>query len=305
MYLGDSPAVGTMSRVLRKSGIMDVIRDLGIELVPFRTPVEVPVPGDSVYRSLFLAREALGFDLIINLPRFKTHGMMTLTLSVKNMFGTVVGAAKPAWHFKTMEPGRFADLLLDIWKILQPGLNILDGITAMEGNGPGAGGDPFSLGLLMASPSALALDNAAGEIAGVSPREHPVLRRALDRGFEGAGPDSFRVIGIDIEQVKRPFLLPMSTAKVDGKLPDWMNRPLRKTLGVFPVLETERCTSCGQCASICPMDAIALFDEKRGGGVVDRGICINCYCCQEVCPEGAIDLIPGRLLRILKSFHMA
>ena len=305
VYLGDSPAVGSMSRVLRKSGNMEVVRDLGVELVPFLTPVKVPVPGGGVFRSLFLAREALGFDLIINLPRFKTHGMMTLTLSVKNMFGTVVGAAKPAWHLKTRGPGRFADLLLDVWSVLQPGLNILDGITAMEGNGPGAGGAPFPLGLLLASSSALALDNAAGEIAGISLREHPILRRALDRGFESARPDSFRVIGVDMEEVKRPFLLPVSTANVDDKLPDWMNRHLRKSLGIFPELKGKRCTSCGQCVSICPMNAIALFDGKRGGGIVDKRTCINCYCCQEVCPEGAIDLVPGRLLRILKVVNMA
>jgi len=304
VFLGDSPAVGSMSRVLRKSGIMDVIRDLGIKPVSFRTPVKVPVPDGGVYRSLFLAREAVGFDQIINLPRFKTHSMMMLTLSVKNMFGTVVGVAKPGWHLQAVETGRFADLLLDVWRALEPGLNVLDGITAMEGNGPGSG-DPFPLGLLLASSSAMALDHVAGEIACVQARSHPILTRALDRGIEGAGPGSFRVVGVGIEEVKRPFVLPVSASRVDYQLPAWMKRRLKRSLSSFPVLKEERCTSCGQCASICPMNAITLHGGDRGGGVVEKEKCINCYCCQEICPERAIDLVPGRLLKVFRRIGMA
>jgi uncharacterized protein (DUF362 family)/NAD-dependent dihydropyrimidine dehydrogenase PreA subunit len=303
-FLGDSPALGSLSGVLRKSGIMDVIKDLNVRLVPFRTPVQFPVPDGGVHRSLFLAKEAAEFDLIINLPRFKTHGMMTLTLAVKNMFGAVVGTAKPGWHLQTARQSRFADMLLDLWRALPPRLNVLDGIIAMEGNGPGSG-DPFSLGLLLASTSALALDQVAGEIARVPPEKHPLLHRARVRRIAGSEPEHVRVTGVDVGEAARAFVLPSSVSRVDYRLPVWLNRRLRKSLNTFPDLKQGRCTSCGRCNDVCPVEAITLYDRDQGGGIVNREKCINCFCCQEICPEGAIDLIPGRLLRLLKMVGAA
>lgn len=304
VFLGDSPAVGSLSGVLRKSGIMDVVKAFNVQLVPFRTPVKVPVPDGGVSRLMLLASEATKFDLIINLPRFKTHGMMVLTLAVKNMFGTVVGAAKPGWHLQAAQQSRFADMLLDIWRALPPSLNILDGITAMEGNGPGSG-DPVNLGLLLASSSALALDQVAGEIAEVPPEKHPVLYRARIRGIVGSQPEHVRVKGVDIREVARTFVLPESASIVDCRIPMWLNRRLRKSLNTFPDLGPGNCTSCSQCTAVCPVDAITLHGNGRSGGVVNRRKCINCFCCQEVCPEGAIELVPGKLLRFLKKVNLA
>jgi uncharacterized protein (DUF362 family) len=206
VHLGDSPAVRSLAGVLKKTGIMPVVRELGIQMVPFRTPERIPVPDGGVYRSFLLAGEAIRYDLILNLPKFKTHGMMTLTLAVKNMFGTVVGAAKPGWHLQASETTRFADMLLDVWRALPPGLNIMDGITAMEGNGPGSG-DPLDLGLLMASPSALAMDAVAGSIAGLGHERHPVLYQARVRDLQGAEIDQIQVLGDVVEDVRRAFVL--------------------------------------------------------------------------------------------------
>ena len=304
VYLGDSPAVGSLAGILKKTGIMPVVQELGIQMVPFRTPVAIPVPDGGVYKSFLLAEEATRYDLILNLPKFKTHGMMTLTLAVKNMFGTVVGAAKPGWHLQARETARFADMLLDIWRALPPGLSIMDGIIAMEGNGPGSG-DPLDLGLLMASPSALAMDAVAGPIAGLAIERHPVLYQAWVRGLEGVQSDQIQVLGEAVEDVRRVFVLPKSASRVDFRLPDWMNRAMRKSLNSFPRLNPDLCTTCGECASICPADAITLFDKPRTGGIVDKDKCISCFCCQEVCPERAIDIVPGRLLRVLKKVNLA
>lgn len=304
VYLGDSPAVGSMAGVLKRTGITPVVEELGIEAVPFRTPVLFPVPEGGVYRSFLLAEEACRFDLIINLPKFKTHSMMTLTLAVKNMFGTVVGAAKPGWHLQARDPARFADMLLDLWRTLPPGLSIMDGIIAMEGGGPNAG-DPVDLGLVLASPSALAMDTVGGAIAGLAVEKHPVLYQAMIRGLKGAGDEQVQLLGEALEDVRRTFILPNSTSRMDLRLPVWINRSLRRSLNSFPCLSTERCTSCGQCATICPADAIALNGKPANGGKVDKNKCISCFCCQETCPEKAIDIVPGRLLRVLKKVNLA
>lgn len=304
VHLGDSPAVGSLVRVLKRTGIMAVVHELGIRMVPFRTPVQVPVPAGGVYRSFLLAEEAARYDLVLNLPKFKTHGMMTLTLAVKNMFGTVVGAAKPGWHFQASDTVRFADMLLDVWRALPPGLSVMDGITAMEGNGPGSG-DPVDLGIIMASPSALAMDAVAGPIAGLAIERHPVLYQARIRGLEQASSDQIQVLGEAVRDVRRAFVLPKSASRMDYRLPGWMRRSMRKSLNSFPCLSPELCTTCGNCTAICPTDAITLHDKPRTGGTVDKDKCISCFCCQEVCPERAIDIVPGRLLRILKKVNLA
>jgi len=303
-FLGDSPAAVSMSRVLKRSGINKVVRDLGIQTVDFRRPVKVPVPGKGGRRFLFLAREALGFDLIINLPRFKTHSRMVLSLSVKNMFGTVVGTGKAGWHLEAEGTEPFADLLLDVCRAVEPGLSILDGITAMEGEGPSSG-DPFFLGLLFASPSAIALDRVAGEVAGVSVEKHPVLRQAVKRGLEGVKPEEFSVIGPDIGEIRRSFSLPPGAPGIEDRLPSWVKRPVRRSIATFPALNREKCVSCGQCADICPVGAIVLSEGDKGGGIVEKAKCVSCFCCQETCPHGAIDLVPGKLLRLLRRMGMA
>jgi uncharacterized protein (DUF362 family)/ferredoxin len=304
VYIGDSPAFGTLAFVLKKSGIAQVTQELGIEAVPFATPAPVPVPGGGVHKSFLLAREAAGFDLIINLPKFKTHGMMTVTLAVKNMFGAVVGAAKPGWHLQAADTNRFADMLLDVWRALPPDLNVLDGIVAMEGNGPGSG-DPKELGILAVSESALALDQVASDIALVPAHRNPVIYQARQRGIEGAEPDQVQVIGARPGEVRSAFMLPKSASRVDFKLPAWMNRSMRKSLNSFPALDPVPCTTCGACADICPADAITLHSKDVGGGIVDKEKCISCFCCVEVCPEGAIEPVPGALLRVLRKIGAA
>ena len=302
--IGDSPAVGTLSMVLKKTGILPVVEELGIEPVPFRTPVSVPVPEGGIYKTLRLAAEAGSYDLILNLPKFKTHSMMSLTLAVKNMFGTVVGGAKPAWHLQAQDQLRFADMLLDVWRTLPPALNIMDGIIAMEGRGPSSG-DPVRLGLLMASSSSLAMDLVAGKVVGLPFERHPVLYQGRARGLAGGREEEIQVLGETVEDVRRVIALPESISRVDYKLPDWMRNYMKNTLNAFPRLNPELCTSCCECASICPTEAIALHRKPRHGGVVNKDKCISCFCCLEVCPERAIEIVPGRLLRILRKVNLA
>jgi len=303
VYLGDSQAVGSLNSILKKTGIGKVMEEMGIESVPFKTPKSFPLPEGGVYRSLDLAAEAMEYDAIINLPKFKTHGQMILTMAVKNLFGTVVGAAKTGWHLKAGNDVRMADLLLDINRVVVPVLNVLDGVVAMEGNGPSAG-DPRLVGLLAASPSTLALDQVAASLVGVDPAHHPLIHRALERGITGAEPHHAQVLGLGREEAAvENFVLPTSVKKVDFALPDYLSGPLKRTLTTYPVLDPEICTTCGLCSQICPVCAISLHDN--GGGDVDKNLCISCFCCQEMCPEGAIRPVPGNLLRLFKKVGIA
>jgi uncharacterized protein (DUF362 family)/NAD-dependent dihydropyrimidine dehydrogenase PreA subunit len=301
--LGDSPGYGSLNSILAKSGIGKVVNELGVEIVPFKTPKAVSLPEGGVYRSLDLAGEALEFDAIINLPKLKTHGQLVLTLAVKNLFGTVVGAAKISWHLKAGNELGMADLLLDINRAVVPVLNIMDGVVAMEGNGPGSG-DPKQVGLLAASPSALAIDQVVASLVGVSSDRYPLLHRARERGMEGSKPHQVSILGLSRDEAAvRDFVLPSSVKKVDFALPDFVSGPLKRSLSTYPVLDPGICTTCRICEEVCPVNAISLYEKD--GGDVDKGLCISCFCCQEMCPEGAIKPVPGNLLKFFKRLGIA
>jgi len=141
VLIGDSPGIGSFSRVADKSGIHAAARESGASLVEFNDAIDLQ--GNGIFRSISLARAYYEADKIINLPKLKTHEMMTMTCAVKNLFGAVIGAEKAGWHLKAGSSRElFAQLLLEIYLLKKPTLNIVDAIIAMEGNGPGSGAGP-------------------------------------------------------------------------------------------------------------------------------------------------------------------
>ncbi len=297
--LGDSPTVTSFEATLERSGIGAVMEELGIGPVPFRTPKEVEAAPGSVYTRLELSSEVLSFDRVINLPKLKTHGQMTLTLGVKNLFGCVVGMAKPAWHLRAGSDMRFADLLLDVARTVAPCLTVMDGITGMEGNGPGSG-TPRDLGLLAASPDPLALDFALAELLGVDEGKVPILMRACERLL--APRDIAYPRLSPAETGVEDFRLPPTVSGLQWALPGFIRRPLRRSLSTYPVIDHEKCTLCERCREVCPAGAMG---REAGGMRVDRRRCIGCFCCQELCPAAALTPVPGKLLALFKKMGMA
>ncbi len=134
--VGDSPGFGTLRSVAKRSGMLAVVEATGAELVEFSETRAVASTGK--FRRFEVAAAYLQADRVINLPKLKTHEMMTLTCGVKNLFGILVGAAKPAWHLQAgFDRELFARVLLEIYQLRPPDLTIVDAITAMEGDGPG------------------------------------------------------------------------------------------------------------------------------------------------------------------------
>ena len=165
-FIGDSPAFGDLPAVASPTGMTDICKRYGIPLVPFTNPVYVPVQGSWI-KGISIDRAAIEADKIINLPKLKTHVQAGFTGAVKNLFGCVVGKRKPLWHFRAGDKNhRFGKMLLDVYQILNPALHIIDGIEAMEGNGP-VSGKPKQLGLIAASVDGLPLDRVLCEIIGI------------------------------------------------------------------------------------------------------------------------------------------
>jgi uncharacterized protein (DUF362 family)/Pyruvate/2-oxoacid:ferredoxin oxidoreductase delta subunit len=295
--VGDSPGIGGMLKVAEKSGMLAVIRETGAELTEFAEPVEVT--GSGTFKRFALARPYLEADKIINLPKLKTHEMMTMTCAVKNLFGAVVGTAKAGWHLKAgADRAMFARMLLEIYLLRKPDLTIVDAVTAMEGNGPGSG-DPRQVGLLLAGVNAVAVDVIAAEIAGIPKKLLYVERAAEKLGVAGADRSTIRTAGVPVAEARlAEFRLP-HISDVQFGLPPFLKNRLRHYLTSRPCVMPEKCRLCGVCRDACPPHAIEIRDGKLH---FDYHACIRCFCCRELCPDGALDVKEGSLLRLIRKF---
>lgn len=294
--VGDSPGVGSGRRVAERSGMMRVIEETGAQFVPFEE--SATVGGTGTFREFELARPYLEADRLINLPKLKTHEMMTMTCCVKNLFGAVVGTRKAAWHLKAgADKELFARMLIEVYLLRRPDLNIVDAVVAMEGDGPGSG-DPCQVGLLMAGDNAVAVDQVAAEVAGI-PKKLLYLESAA-RGMDlpGSRREEISVIGADPgTALARPLRLP-HLSDVQFGLPGFLKNRLRHQFTSRPEVAPEKCELCGICVKACPPEAIRV----QGGRLrFDYQRCIRCFCCRELCPHAALTLKDGLLLRLLKK----
>lgn len=291
--ISDSPAVSSFEKILDASGIKSVLEGLDVEIREFRKTVRVDI--GKPFGEIDIAEDVFKADVIINLPKLKTHTHMLLTLGVKNLFGCIVGMKKPEWHFKAgVNRGLFAKLLVLIYKAISPQITIIDGILAMEGQGPGKRGTPRELGIIMGSDSGIALDNVICRILGIPPDSLLTNRVAKDLGL--LDNDS-EILG-DMPEIK-DFKLPNITPLVFG--PRMLHGYMRRHLVQRPVRDRQLCTLCAECKKYCPANAISLKNKKIS---FDYDKCIRCYCCIEICPQGALyakETNTGRVLRnILK-----
>ena len=292
--VGDSPGLGDYARVVKKCGFAEAIRNSGATLVEFNDPVDVV--GRGTFRSIRLARAYYETDKIINLPKLKTHEMMTMTCAVKNLFGAVIGAEKAGWHLKAGSSRElFAQLMLEIYQLKKPVLNIVDAIWAMEGNGPGSG-DPIKRGLLVAGANPVAVDVIAGKLAGIPNHLLYIERTAARMGLPGALIHDIVLSGQPLETIPAmQFKLPAGLDIRFG-LPTWLANKMKSHLTSYPTADTKRCVLCGVCRDACPPRAITIQNSALS---VDNTRCIRCWCCRELCPHDAMLVKKGLLLKAI------
>ncbi len=297
---GDSPGFGRTASAARRSGLTEVAAELGIALADFDAPETVSFPEGGLIKRFTVAAAALAAAGIVSLPKLKTHGLMRLTGAVKNQFGCIPGLRKGEFHTRLPDLERFAQMLVDLNRLLRPRLYVMDAVVAMEGNGPRSG-DPCPLGLLLLSADPIALDTTAARLVNLNPNLVPTIRWGQRWGLGhaeaavlvGDPPEAFAVPDFRVNRS------PISTTGRQG----FFGRLVRDWLVPRPALRPDHCTRCGICVEVCPVQPKAVEFRHPAGRdhppEHDYRLCIRCYCCQEMCPEGAIQIeVPplGRLL---------
>jgi uncharacterized protein (DUF362 family)/ferredoxin len=302
VFYGDSPGFGSPLGAVKSAGLEAVATRLGITLADFSAIVDTPKPDGILIKQFQIAKGLVDVDGVINLPKFKTHGLTRLTGAVKNLFGCLPGAQKAAFHARLPDEIKFAQMLVDLAELIAPRLHIMDGVIGMEGNGP-RNGHLRKVGVILLSTNPHALDYCVARLMNLDPELVPTLRVARTAGL--LDPDQIAILGEPIESmVIEDFDANRSKASTTGSQGFYMDI-FKQLVTPKPVIEEEKCTRCGRCVSICPVTpkALRFLNGRRQPPEYDYHGCIRCYCCQEMCPDEAIHIKTpplGKLIRDLK-----
>ncbi len=290
VWIGDSSGgaiagIAPTAQSFKVSGYEKVAEEEGAIIKNFDKEgvVEVLAKSD-LEDKMYLAKPIFDADVVINLPKLKTHSAGIYTGAIKNVFGCIPGLRKAKYHKIAPDPTRFGEIMADIHEVAKFDLHIMDGIVGMQGEGPTAG-VPYQANKILISTDPLALDTIAINMIGMSIDNIPILKASRDRMIGESNIDNITIEGDylsipSLSQYKLPKRL-NSTKKQNYKT-------LVKVIDFFktrPKINLKKCQKCNMCVESCPVNAIDKETKK-----IDYDICIECMCCHELCMYEAVDL---------------
>ena len=288
------------------SGYRKICEELGINLVNLKKKGfrEVECRGQ-VLKKVYISLLVLDADYILNLPKLKTHSFTAFTGAVKNMFGVIPHGLRLGYHRRFPRNDVFSQMLVDIFSCVPPHLTIMDGIEAMEGEGPAAG-NPRRVGVILASRDGVAVDAVAAKIIGFDPLAVFTIQNAHQRGLGVGDVKNIEIAGDEMEQVEvRGFKhSAIAAGFLRRKIPAFLYSYFQSRLIFIPEIIKAKCTACLECVDICPTRAAKLDNDRLVG--IDESLCLHCMCCHEVCRFKAIKLRQrpaGRIIRAADSLH--
>ncbi len=305
---GDSPGHGSGEGAAGKLGL-DEGNVYGAKFADMDHEVTVSFPEGAAAKEFYFCRGVAEADAVISLCKMKTHALERITGAVKNVYGFVCGYRKAAGHVKYPNASIFARMLADIHRCVKPRLHIMDGIVAMEGNGPGSG-DPTPMKVLLFSADPVALDtvfchmvhldpelvptNTQGEALGIGTYHIENMEMIVSEtvGLHAGQKDGQSSHIISLRELQERFGNPNFDVDRKGTKKTFLSRyaEIMTSLTRRPRIQKDLCVKCGVCVSHCPVPGKAL-DFRNGKDqppVYDYRKCIRCYCCQEMCPKHAI-----------------
>lgn len=284
IIVGDNPGVfsyGQNEASFQNTGLMEAAKGYYQNIGNESQPVDF---NPEFMAKVSLSRAVLEADILISLPKFKTHGLTVITGGIKNSYGFLPGAQKAKLHKAAGSPKRFHELIVEVFRLRVPDLFIMDAVVGMEGKGP-ASPDLRDIGLVLAADNAVALDAVMAVMMGCDPGRLRFLQKAKEMGLGDYDPAGIEILG---ELKALPdFKIPPLGGEAIVSNPAIREFLESRTL-LRPQVNPELCTSCGTCIDHCPVSALSLNDKSLP--VVEADTCITCFCCQEMCPEKAITL---------------
>ena len=310
---GDSPGHGHMSAAVTTAGLDEVFDKYGVRPAEMSKEVLVDYPEGVAAKQFYFAKAVTESDAIIGLSKMKTHALEKITGAVKNMYGLVCGYRKAEGHVKFPNASMFARMLADIHKCTKPRLHIMDGIVAMEGNGPGSG-TPIAMNVLLFSTDPVALDTVFCRLVDLDPELIPTNVQGENIGIGSCHFEDIEIIDVradagagahmeggneyaEFQITPDELFARYGNAKFDvdrnGSKKTLLSRfsDIMTSVARRPYIDKELCVKCGICTEHCPVPGKAVNfvrGDRSRPPVYDYRKCIRCYCCQEMCPKHAI-----------------
>jgi uncharacterized protein (DUF362 family)/NAD-dependent dihydropyrimidine dehydrogenase PreA subunit len=278
IFIGDSPGgLVKIEDIYEKCRYRQMADEENVKLVRFDDIVKI--------KGIPFAKIKDEVDVVISLPKFKTHAITTITCAVKNIFGLVPGLYKVHCHKLAPNFNSFAKELVKIYSLAKPDLTIIDAVQAMQGDGP-SGGPVYDLKLVLASSDAVSADAVVSKIIGLDPLDVPSTKYAHGLNIGQAGLNDIEIAGEPISEVRAVgFMLPKIMAIY--KIPNFLLKTILRFIPLMLTVDPEKCNNCLMCAKICPQKTIS---QVRGKIKINSKNCILCLCCSEMCPNNAVYL---------------
>ncbi|BEI61009.1 DUF362 domain-containing protein [Blautia luti] len=295
IVLADSCGHGTTQAVIRGTGMDMYLEKYHIPAIDYSEGVKTVYPQGIQAKEFILPKELLEQDCVISLSKMKTHALERITGAVKNSYGFIYGFHKAKGHTQYPSADSFARMLIDLNKCVAPKLYVIDGILAMEGNGPGSG-DPVPMNVLLMSTDPVALDSVFSRLVYLKPEMVPTNYHGEKMGLGTWKEEEIALLTPDgkismAEAVKKYGNPDFHVDRTEVRKNIWTR--MAGALKVFqkkPYIDADKCVRCGICVQSCPVPGKAV-DFRKGKGklpVYDYRKCIRCFCCQEMCPKKAI-----------------
>lgn len=275
--------IGFTEECFEASGLGAVVQQEEAELVNLdaQDMRRVAIDGKEL-TSAYLPAILWECDVLVTLPKLKTHTLTTFTGALKNQVGLLPGGSKCAIHRTASTPARLGEAVADINAAVPFHLGVMDGVVGLEGGGS-VKGKPVACGIVGASTDLVALDAVCCALVGIAPEEVPTTVAAAARGIGRGTLADIRVIGRQPTEPVASFARPGPEPKRNPLVAKAVYRLREQAL--WPAVVRSECRQCGTCAEVCPVDAITLDPWPT----VARN-CMYCFACRERCPAGAMRL---------------
>jgi len=254
--IGEASSVGQVTEEAIQAAGYGKLREEGYEVIDFtkEETTKIPIPKGKSLKEVVLPKIVLEADVLIDVPKMKTHDQTEVTLALKNMKGILLDKGKRSLHHTF---GIFQGVA-DLCTVVRPSLAVVDGIIAMEGLGPIAG-DLVEMDLIIAGKDLVAVDAVTSKIMGFDPADHGCIGAAVASGIGVGDLDKIEVVGEPIAKVQRRF---KRAVEAMGSLP-------------FPedfllLMDEKACTGCRNTVIEVLMEANTAnqLDRTTGWSVV-------------------------------------